>query len=359
MATNPMQRKSRNSFLLGMLMMLVICGCIIGLLFVQLKNYRDKEETEKKESLSIYVLGQDVKSGEIITSDMLISKVINKSVIPQDAIGTTEMLDNLNLQDKEGNLVTRKYENNNSKLYITKNNKEYEIGQEDTGNYYITVNNEKQYIELNSAPVIAKVSMGSNTILTRGAVDVGESTTADDVRKQEYNVIVLPTQIQTGDYVDIRLAMPTGEDYIVVSKKEVTIPVDGSGTEFSDIIWMNLSEDEIVTMNSAIVDAFRITGSKLYATTYTEAGIQAAATTTYPVSREALTLIDADPNIIERAKQGLIERYNTTQRNAINNNIGDGEEAKTNVETKNQQSITSTQETRQKYLDSLSSSSGT
>ena len=358
MATNPMQRKSRNSFLLGMLLMLVICGCIIGLLFMQLKNYRDKEEADKKASVSIYVLGQNVKSGEIITSDMLVSKVINKNVIPQDAIGTTEMLDNLNLQDKEGNLITRKYDNNNnSKLYITKDEREYEIGQEDTGNYYITVNGEKQYIELNSAPVIAKVSMEANTILTRGAVDVGESTTADDIRKQEYNVIVLPTQIQTGDYIDIRLSMPSGEDYIVVSKKEVTIPVDADGNDFSDTIWMNLSEEEIITMNSAIIDAYRIEGSKLYATTYTEAGIQSAATATYPVTGEALTLIDTNPNIVERAKQGLIDRYNTTQRNSINKNVGEEEESKTNIETKNQESITSTKETRKKYLDGLSSSS--
>ena len=31
MATNPMQRKARNSFLLGMLVMLLISGIIIGL----------------------------------------------------------------------------------------------------------------------------------------------------------------------------------------------------------------------------------------------------------------------------------------------------------------------------------------
>ena len=38
MATNPMQRKARNSFLLGMLITLVIAGAIIALLFIQLKS---------------------------------------------------------------------------------------------------------------------------------------------------------------------------------------------------------------------------------------------------------------------------------------------------------------------------------
>ena len=42
MATNPMQRKARNSFLLGMLVMLLISGVIIALLFMQLMNKMKK-----------------------------------------------------------------------------------------------------------------------------------------------------------------------------------------------------------------------------------------------------------------------------------------------------------------------------
>ena len=42
MATNPMQRKARNSFLLGMLVMLLISGIIIALLFIQLINKKNK-----------------------------------------------------------------------------------------------------------------------------------------------------------------------------------------------------------------------------------------------------------------------------------------------------------------------------
>ena len=44
MATNPMQRKARNSFLLGMLVMLLISGIIIALLFMQLMNKTKKEK---------------------------------------------------------------------------------------------------------------------------------------------------------------------------------------------------------------------------------------------------------------------------------------------------------------------------
>ena len=53
MATNPMQRKARNSFLLGMLVMLLISGAIIALLFMQLMNKNKKERF--KSFLSIFI----------------------------------------------------------------------------------------------------------------------------------------------------------------------------------------------------------------------------------------------------------------------------------------------------------------
>ena len=61
MVSNPMQRKARNSFLLGMLLMLIITGIIIAILFMQIKNYRDKEAQETAAKVSIAVLNQDVK----------------------------------------------------------------------------------------------------------------------------------------------------------------------------------------------------------------------------------------------------------------------------------------------------------
>ena len=44
MATNPMQRKARNSFLLGMLVMLLIAGAVIALLFMQLMQQSKKSK---------------------------------------------------------------------------------------------------------------------------------------------------------------------------------------------------------------------------------------------------------------------------------------------------------------------------
>ena len=143
MASNPLQRKARNSFILGMLLMLIITGAIIAFLFIQLKNYQDKEAADKKLQKTIYLLNQDVKSGQIITSDMLTSKQVYSTMIPNNAIGDVDTLENYSLQDKEGNTVSSKIENGEQTLYITINGKSTQLKTEDVlgaegqVNYYI------------------------------------------------------------------------------------------------------------------------------------------------------------------------------------------------------------------------------
>ena len=64
MATNPMQRKARNSFLLGMLVMLLISGVIIALLFMQLMNKMKKEQEEKAKKYDKFVAGLEAFTKE-------------------------------------------------------------------------------------------------------------------------------------------------------------------------------------------------------------------------------------------------------------------------------------------------------
>lgn len=356
MATNPMQRKARNSFLLGMLITLVIAGAIIALLFIQLKNYKEKEQEEKANSVKVWVLGQDVISGQVITNDMLTQQVINKNVVPTNAFGNIDVLNNYSLEDKEGNEIVTEYKNNNSTMYLVKDNTKYELKQEDaTGSYYIEKNREKEYVELATVPVIAKVDMNKNTVLTTEMVSKSNEKTTDDLRKVEYNVLTLPSQLQTGEYIDVRLALPSGQDYIVVSKKQVEIP-QVSGVDVADTIWLKLTEDEIITMNNAIVDSARALGSVLKVTIYTEAGIQEAATPTYVPSREVAQLIQNNPNIVQESKNILINRYSNnsdTRNNALNSAINTGDEGEENLKTKVEESITNSKENRQKYLQSL------
>ncbi len=360
MATNPMQRKARNSFLLGMLLMLVISGAVIALLFMQLMKLQQEEKEEMAASVNAYVLNQDVSSGQVITTDMLTTQVVNRNLVPSNATSDISVIENYSLQDKEGNDVYTKVENGQAKLYIkiaSKNNKEYELKLSDTNNYYIEEGQDRTYIELNSVPLVAKVTMKKNTLITTELLSKSDNTVQDDVRKQEYNMLVLPTDLATGDYIDIRLMMPSGQDFIVVSKKEVSIP-QNNGVDSSDTIWVNLSEDEILHMSCAIVDAFQKNGAKLYATKYTEAGMQAAATPTYPLNESTLTMLRNDPNVLERAMNAIAARYNNSDMTSLRNNINSvieqqGEEANSNLETNMQESITNSKNSRQEYLDSL------
>ena len=359
MATNPMQRKARISFILGMLVTLVICGIIIALLFMQIKKYQDKEKADIASQVQVYTLNQDVMSGQIITSDMYSRITVSRDMVPSNATSDLDNLAIYALQDKEGNDLYTKSSSDGSKLYIKLNNEEYEVKiDNNTGNYYIGTENNKKFIELNNVPVIAKVTMKKNTIITKELIAKGDNTIADDVRRQEYNSFVLPMDLTTGDYVDVRLMLPTGQDYIVISKKEVEVPIVG-GAESTDTVWLKVGEDEILTLSSAIVDAYRIMGSKLYLTKYTEAGMQKASTPTYVATAETVNLINRDPNILAKASEELNKRYNQVGYQEIRSNYlnraveNAGEEGEGNVKTKMEESITTTQDTRRKYLESM------
>ena len=363
MATNPMQRKARNSFLLGMMVTIVIAGAIIAFLFLQLKNKSDKEKEEANAKVKAYVLSQDVSSGQVITTDMLVKQEVNRNLVPSNATSDISIIENYALQDKEGNNIYTKIDNGQAKLYINKNNREYEVKQEEeTENYYISRNNDKEYLELDSVPLVAKVSMKKNTLITTELLSKADNIVQDDVRKQEYNMIVLPTDLTTGDYIDIRVMFPNGQDFIAIAKKEVEIPII-NGIESTDTIWVNLSEDEILHMSCAIIDSSQVKWAKIYATKYTEAGMQNAATPTYPVNESTVQLLRSDPNIVERAMSEITTRYSngnsaTLRNDYINRSINEqGDQAQSNLQTKMEESITNSKNSRKQYLDSLSGSS--
>jgi len=297
MATNPMQRKARNSFLLGMLTMLLISALIIGLLVMQLINMKEKEKKEEESYKDVYVLAQDVKSGESISMDKLQQMQAVGKVVP-------------------------------SNIFVTSDWKE------DT---------------------VAKINMGAGTILSKEMVSLSGEKVTDDLRSQEYNMLTLPTEIVDGDYIDVRLRLPSGADYIVVSKKSVTIP-KLLGVDSEDTVILNMTEAEIITMSNAIVEAYIMKGSELYVSKYVDPGMQKTSTSTYPVSAEVMGLINSNRNIVDEARRALWDRYNTEQRNnSVNKELGNfSEEAKTNVETNIESQITRQKETRKKYLESLS-----
>ena len=359
MASNPMQRQARNSFLLGMVVTLIIAGIVVALLFMQIKKLNQTIKSSEAENKSVYVLTQDIKSGQEITQDLFTLTTVKAAGVPANATSDiSTMLLNYSLCDKAGNNI---YTDADGSLFMNSENGSKVIVYKDetTGNYYTqAANGTKTYIETTQKPLIAKVDMKANTVITSSFVTRSDDIDTDDVRVQEYNSLVLPVDLFTGDYVDIRLLLPSGQDYIVVSKKMVTIP-NVNGEYLADTIQTKMSEDEILSMSNAIVEAYIIDGAKLYATKYTDAGTQQASIPTYVVSDKVAKLMEADPNITTTAATALRARYNANNgalKNMRSEGINDalsnyGKDE--NVSQKMEESITSTKESRQQYLQSL------
>ena len=289
MAINPMQRKARNSFLLGMLLMLVIAVIVVGILFMQILGMKKQEQQVANNSKTVYMLTRDIKSGENISSG--------------DVKSTT--------------IVTN------------------------------IANSEIAQLGDLTEETIAKVDLPKGTFVAKSMITTTDEKVTNDLRVQEYNMILLPTDLSKNDYIDIRITFPNGQDYIVVSKKRV-IQVS------QNTVFIKLTEDEILTMSNAIVEAYIKEGSNLYANKYEDAGIQTAATPTYPVSKDVLGLINSNPNIVEQARTALWARYKTELRTNIDTMLmNSAEDSAERIKAGVEEQIQKQQEERSRYIETL------
>ena len=85
MVSNPMQRKSRTSLILGIFIGLLIMGLVVAVLYFQLNETKKELEAVKAVKKSVYVLNQDVLSGEIVTTDMFSRIEVDGTAIPSGA----------------------------------------------------------------------------------------------------------------------------------------------------------------------------------------------------------------------------------------------------------------------------------
>ena len=216
---------------------------------------------------------------------------------------------------------------------------------------YRIVNNTREEIKFVESPLIAKVNLDKNTAVTLEMVERSDETITDDLRVQEFNMIALPIYLNPDDYIDIRLTFPDGQNYIVVSKKRV---VDVQ----QNTVWLKLTEEEITTLSNAIIEAYIVTGSNLYANLYVEPGMQGESTPTYPVSRAVLAAQLENPNILEDAKTALRNRYTQAQADLRNNDITNAlnqytEQAKQNVEQRTQEEREKREELRLQFIETM------
>lgn len=118
------------------------------------------------------------------------------------------------------------------------------------------------YTESNSLiGQIAKYNIPRNVAITSNMI--ANKIIGVDVRIQEINALVLPSDLEVNEYVDIRLMFPSGTEYIVLAQKQIKDIVNNT-------IKLDLSEEEILTLNGSIVDSYMTNGTKLYAVKYTD-----------------------------------------------------------------------------------------
>lgn len=139
---------------------------------------------------------------------------------------------------------------------------------------------------------------------TEAAPPQGETnaTSALDTAKllhiESYAFIQSNPFISPGDYCDVRILFPSGENYIIMEKKRL-LAAEGS------IICFQVSEYEIMKMSSALYDVNHYMGTCVYLTKY-GSDLQAASISDYPVNPAVYALCQWNPNLTgEEAKKTM------------------------------------------------------
>lgn len=141
---------------------------------------------------------------------------------------------------------------------------------------------------------VVDIAQGQTLLKNMIASDQGAN-----LYERECGFIWLSTNLKENDLVDIRILFPNGEDYVVVPKKALKSLQLASNNVF---LW--LTEDEILLLDSAVVDA-NLNGAKIYTTRYVQPELQSASAVTYHPNVDVQEVIDADPNIIDQSKKNV------------------------------------------------------
>ena len=245
MAMNPMQRKIRNSFLFGFLVAVIIAAVVVALLYMRVKGLKEEIVKIQKENevalVQVYAVTQDVQKDEILTAS-------------EDADQKFALI-SVPAQQVPDNAITQA---NLDELYKDENSDEYQM--------------------------TAKLDLSKNTVLTTDMIE--KSSESGTFRMGEYTMITLPSKLNAGDYIDIRIAYPTSADFVVLSK----VKVQDANT---NTIWLKLAESQMLLLNEAIIESYIVDGTKLYASQHVDAA-QVELNATYVPNSTVASLIQAN-----------------------------------------------------------------
>jgi len=126
----------------------------------------------------------------------------------------------------------------------------------------------------------------------------------DTVRDRDIILDRLTVGIEEGDYIDIRMTMPYGDDYIVLPHKRIYGINEGT-------IKLYLNEYEWNVYQGALIDYFLNAeyGCTLYADKYIEPGLQQDAVPYYAVPTNIASLLQKNPNIIDKEEAASLNEW--------------------------------------------------
>lgn len=160
----------------------------------------------------------------------------------------------------------------------------------------------------------ARIALHRGMVLTDALVT--DEFPEKDTRKLEFSYIQFPQSLKEGEFVDIRISFPNGEDYIVVGNKRalsVGHPDNAGGIQFLELM---VGEEELLKLASAKTDAEQYPNTIVYAVKYV-AEEQEKPIDTYPVNPFVYQLSQWDPNVV----QAVIESQNIQYRQTLEENL--------------------------------------
>jgi len=145
----------------------------------------------------------------------------------------------------------------------------------------------------------SRVSITPGTPITDSLI-MPDEPIPDSLREIDITGNRWPIGLKEGDYVDLRITYPRGEDFIVLSHKRVMSITDQT-------LKVHMTEEEQMLYQAALVDFYttRTYGSDMYLTKYVEPGLQQSAATYYSVPRNIATMLTLNPNIVQEAEVAL------------------------------------------------------
>ena len=117
---------------------------------------------------------------------------------------------------------------------------------------------------------IAKYNIAQNTTAVYGMFT--DKLVSQDTRIQEISTLLLPIDLVEGDYIDVRIMFPSGVEYIVLAQMQVQ-------KIYGSVVWLEMTEEDILIYNSAVVDSYLTEGTKLYAVRYADPTTQVKLST--------------------------------------------------------------------------------